>query len=98
MAQIAEVGEDVTITCYSYDPPSFLKDGGAIFTATSQEHHVLHIYNVQVKETGKYNCRGTYNTSSRYTFDVTSDLFVGGKKNILQDVALLLLPIQICMF
>ena len=93
MAQVAQVGEDVKITCYSYDQPTFLKDGGAIFAATSQEHQVLHIYDVEVKETGKYNCRGTYNTSSEITFDVTSDLFVGGKKKVVEDVALLLVPI-----
>ena len=91
MAQIAEVGEDVKIACYSYDRPSFLKDGGAIFAATSQRYQVLHIYNVRVKDTGNYSCRGTYNTHS--TFDVSSNLFVGGKKSIVEDVCLLLVPI-----
>ena len=73
--QMAYEGSNVTLWCYSYWPPVWLKDNRVVRGFMTNEKLLLN--GVTQSDSGMYKCEGTY--GNRTKFEHVLEVLVGGK-------------------
>jgi len=79
--QVAVVGGQAFITCYSRIEPTWMKDGHILQLITL--FNTIKLSNITESDGGVYTCRGYLDERGTQSFDRNSKLIVGGNLLIL---------------